>query len=180
MCPACYVIVADSQSAAEEKRAYIARWPSRWTALVLLSEVLNFDFAPRTWTPSSPTRSCAAVLAAASATGWSRSAASPTRRVRDFVHFSGRGTIGEFPIFCGTPAAVADQMEEWFTGRACDGFVLAATHTPGAYEDFARLRGARAAAPRPVPHATTPATTLRENLGLPRPSAADCRAAARA
>ena len=30
-------------------------------------------------------------------------------------------------------------MEEWFTGRACDGFVLAATHMPGAYDDFARL-----------------------------------------
>ena len=29
----------------------------------------------------------------------------PNPTVRDFVHFSGRGTIGEFPIFCGTPAA---------------------------------------------------------------------------
>ena len=29
-------------------------------------------------------------------------------------------------------------MEEWFTSRACDGFVLAATHTPGAFEDFTR------------------------------------------
>ena len=30
-------------------------------------------------------------------------------------------------------------MEEWFTGRACDGFVVAASHVPGTYEDFARL-----------------------------------------
>ena len=30
-------------------------------------------------------------------------------------------------------------MEEWFTAPACDGFVLAATHMPGAYEDVVRL-----------------------------------------
>lgn len=62
----------------------------------------------------------------------------PNPTVRDFVHFSGRGTIKEFPNFVGTPSEVADQMEEWFTGRACDD-VLAATHTPGAFEDFTRF-----------------------------------------
>ena len=30
-------------------------------------------------------------------------------------------------------------MEEWFTGGACDGFVIAATHSPGAYEDVVRM-----------------------------------------
>ena len=30
-------------------------------------------------------------------------------------------------------------MEEWFTSGACDGFVIAATHSPGAYEDMVRL-----------------------------------------
>ena len=29
-------------------------------------------------------------------------------------------------MFCGSPTQVADQMEEWFTAPACDGFVLAA------------------------------------------------------
>ena len=97
--------------------------------------------------------------------------------VADFVHFSGRGTIREHHTFAGTPKAVADQMEEWFTGGACDGFVLAATHMPGAYEDFVRLvvpelqrRGLY-----PKDYA---GQTLRENLGLPRPTAADCRRAA--
>jgi hypothetical protein len=27
-------------------------------------------------------------------------------------------------MFCGNPQQVADQMEEWFTAPACDGFVL--------------------------------------------------------
>ena len=30
-------------------------------------------------------------------------------------------------------------MEEWFTTGACDGFVLAATHFPGAFEDVVRM-----------------------------------------
>ena len=39
----------------------------------------------------------------------------------------------------GMPEQVADQMEEWFTAGACDGFVIAATHLPGTYEDFVRM-----------------------------------------
>jgi alkanesulfonate monooxygenase SsuD/methylene tetrahydromethanopterin reductase-like flavin-dependent oxidoreductase (luciferase family) len=42
-------------------------------------------------------------------------------------------------MFCGNPRPVADQMEEWFTAPACDGFVLAATSMPGAYDDAVRL-----------------------------------------
>ena len=66
-------------------------------------------------------------------------------------------------------------MEEWFETDACDGFVLAATHCPGAYEDFVRLV---------VPELSAEAcsgdqytgTTLRENLGLARPDCATPRA----
>jgi len=41
--------------------------------------------------------------------------------VRDFISISGRGTVKEHPMFCGSPKQVADQMEEWFTAPACDG-----------------------------------------------------------
>jgi hypothetical protein len=30
-------------------------------------------------------------------------------------------------------------MQEWFDTRGCDGFVLAATHLPGAFEEFVRM-----------------------------------------
>ena len=42
-------------------------------------------------------------------------------------------------LMVGTPHAVADQMEDWFRDGACDGFVLWPTHSPGMFEDFARL-----------------------------------------
>jgi alkanesulfonate monooxygenase SsuD/methylene tetrahydromethanopterin reductase-like flavin-dependent oxidoreductase (luciferase family) len=39
----------------------------------------------------------------------------------------------------GTPAMIADIFEDWFTGGACDGFVLPWAVFPGTYEDFARM-----------------------------------------
>ena len=99
--------------------------------------------------------------------------ANPT--VRDFLHFSGRGTLRELPTFVGTPAMVADQLEEWFTSGACDGFVLAATHMPGAYEDFARLVIPELQR-RSLFRRDYPGTTLRETLGFKRPTRDDWRA----
>jgi hypothetical protein len=65
-------------------------------------------------------------------------------------------------------------MQSWFEAEACDGFVLAATHMPGAYEDFVRLvvpelqrRGAF--------RREFGGVTLRENLGLPRAAPFDWR-----
>ena len=73
------------------------------------------------------------------------------------------------PRFVGTGAQVAEQMAEWFHADACDGFVLAATHMPGSFEDITRMV---------VPHLQRgglfrkayEGTTLREHLGLARPA----------
>ena len=37
------------------------------------------------------------------------------------------------------PTELADYFEEWFTTPACDGFVIAGTHMPGAFEDLSSL-----------------------------------------
>ena len=87
----------------------------------------------------------------------------PTRD--DFVRYSNRGTVREMPHFVGTAATVADQLQEWFERPACDGFVLAATHVPGTYEDFVRLVVPELQR-RGIYHQDYAGTTLRENLGL--------------
>lgn len=70
----------------------------------------------------------------------------------------------------GGPKEVADRLEELFTTRTCDGFVVAATHIPGSYVDFVthvipelQRRG--------LYHTDYAGPTLRENLGLKRPVA---------
>ena len=78
------------------------------------------------------------------------------------------------PLFVGSASDVADGLEEWFTSGACDGFVLAATHMPGAYEDFVRLVVPELQR-RGLFHADYAGNTLRENLGLPRPGRGDWR-----
>jgi FMN-dependent oxidoreductase (nitrilotriacetate monooxygenase family) len=177
ICPACYVCVAETQAMAEEKREYIRALATPIDAVVLLSEALNFDFASKPMDSEFTDDE----LAKLSWSGFKERVVSvsgkPNPTVRDFVHFSGRGTIGEFPIFCGTPTAVADQMEEWFVGKACDGFVLAATHTPGAFEDFARFVVPELQR-RGVYHKDYRGETLRENLGLPFPHQGAVSAAA--
>ena len=89
--------------------------------------------------------------------------------VEDFIRYSGRGSLEELPVFSGTASQIADLMEQWFTEGACDGFVLAATHMPGAYEDFTRLVVPELQR-RGLFHQEYSGGTLRESLGLSRPS----------
>ena len=138
--PAIYVVPGETRTQAEEKMALIESLARPEDALELLSEVLNFDFATKTLDEpftkpelDSMTGLRAIIDRVVSQSG----TATPT--VRDFVQFSGRGTVREFPTFVGSPGEIADQMEAWLTAEACDGFVLSATHVPGAYEDFVRL-----------------------------------------
>jgi alkanesulfonate monooxygenase SsuD/methylene tetrahydromethanopterin reductase-like flavin-dependent oxidoreductase (luciferase family) len=82
-----------------------------------------------------------------------------------------RATLLQGPRFVGTGPEVADQMEAWFAGGACDGFVIAATHVPGAYEDVVRLVVPELQR-RGVFRDRYTGTTLRDHLGLERPAVA--------
>ncbi len=62
-------------------------------------------------------------------------------------------------------------MEEWFEGDACDGFVIAATHVPGAYEDVVRMVVPELQR-RELFRTEYTGATLRETLGLERPAVA--------
>ena len=166
--PAVYCVVGETKGMAEDKAAYIERLADPLDALVLLSEVLNFDFSTKNEDePFSDAELAAISGLQAMRDQVVRASGKPHPTTRDFVEHSGRGTLREFPRFVGTPAEVADGLEEWFATEACDGFVLAATHMPGAYEDFVRLVVPELQR-RGLFHRDYSGTTLRENLGLPR------------
>jgi alkanesulfonate monooxygenase len=68
----------------------------------------------------------------------------------------------------GTPAQIADEMEEWLFTDACDGFNIMFPYVPGGLDDFVdqvvpelQRRG--------LFRTEYEGATLRENLGLPRP-----------
>ena len=166
--PAVYTVVGETQAQAEDRRAVIDQLVKPIDGLVLLSEVLNYDFAAKPYDEPFSQEEMDGISGiqafrdrVINLSG--RSNPSP----RDFVEFTRRGTLDEFPVFMGSPTQIADQMEEWF-GSACDGFVLAASQVPGAYDDFVRLVVPELRRRR-LFRTEYEGATLRENLGIPRP-----------
>jgi FMN-dependent oxidoreductase (nitrilotriacetate monooxygenase family) len=68
----------------------------------------------------------------------------------------------------GDAKAVADVMEEWFTERACDGFVLVPPYFPVAFDEFIDLVVPELQR-RGIFRREYSGSTLREHLGLPVP-----------
>jgi FMN-dependent oxidoreductase (nitrilotriacetate monooxygenase family) len=168
LAPAIYCVIGETRAMAEDKLRYIEGLAHALDSLVLLSEVLNYDFAAKGMDePITDAELAGMTGLQALRDRVVKQSGSKNPTPRDFVRYSGRGTLHEMPRFVGTPREVADGLEEWFTGRACDGFVLAATHMPGAYEDFARLVVPELQR-RGLLHREYAGSTLRENLGLPR------------
>jgi FMN-dependent oxidoreductase (nitrilotriacetate monooxygenase family) len=178
VCPAVYCIPGETEAAAEEKRALIEGLARPVDGLALLSEVLNYDFASKRMDEAFTDEELAGIKGLQAIRDRVVSASGKKNpSLRDFVEISGRGTIREFPCFVGTPGRIADEMAAWVEGEACDGFVLAATHMPGAYEDFVRLVVPELQR-RGVFRRGYQGATLRDNLGLPRAAPFDWRTAA--
>lgn len=77
------------------------------------------------------------------------------------------GSFGGLAIV-GTPATIADQMEEWLFGEACDGFNVMFPYVPGGLDDFVD-KVVPELQRRGIFRREYQGATLRENLGLPRP-----------
>lgn len=166
---ACYVNVAETAELAEEKRAFTEALAKPIDGLVLLSEGLNFDFSSKDLDSEFTDEELKRLSWGGYKDRIVQLSGKPNPTVRDFVHYSAKGTTREFPNFTGTASQVADQMEAWFEGRACDGFVLIASQYPASFEDFTRLVVPELQR-RGLYHQDYAGTTLRENLGLPRPA----------
>ena len=164
-------VAAASKSEAEDKWAEIIKLPLEIDALSLLSEALNFDFAKKGM--DEPFTD--AELDEMSGLQGIRDRVTSVKKnptVREFIEISGRGRVHNAII--GGPKEIADQLEAWFAAPACDGFVLSATHVPGAYEDFVRFVVPELQR-RGLFRKDFAGATLRENLGLQRPEISSWR-----
>ncbi len=86
--------------------------------------------------------------------------------VRQLAQYVG-GSFGTLELI-GTPALIADQMEEWLVTAGCDGFNVMFPYLPGGLDDFVD-RVVPELQRRGLFRREYEGTTLRENLGLPRP-----------
>ena len=138
--PACTSVVAETRAEAEDKVALIDSLPKLADQLSLLSELVNYDFARKGLDEQFSQRRTGELTGgkAVRRSRYHGHRQSQSERAR-FHRGDRRGTFHDHVRFIGTPRDVADGMEQWLAEPACDGFVVAASHVPGAYEDFVRL-----------------------------------------
>jgi alkanesulfonate monooxygenase len=162
--PGCLVVVGDTVDEAREKRELLDSLVHPDSGIASLSIALGHDAsqfdldAPLPDIPESN----------ASKSGRERVIARARRdnlTVRQLAQIA--GSYGGLAMV-GTPKTIADQMEEWFFGEACDGFNIMFPWVPGGLDDFVD-RVVPELQRRGIFRREYEGETLRENLGLPRP-----------
>jgi alkanesulfonate monooxygenase len=162
--PGAFVVVGDSVEQAREKRALLDSMVHYDSAIASLSVQLGTDasgFDPDGQLPDIPETN-------ASKSGRQRLvdvAARDKLTVRQLAQrVGGYGGLA----FVGTPASIADQMEEWLTTEASDGFNIMFPYLPAGLDDFVD-KVVPELQRRGIFRREYEGRSLRENLGLPRP-----------
>ncbi len=162
--PGCFVVVGDTMSEAREKRALLDSLVHYDSAIASLSIALGHDasgFDPDAPLPDIPESN-------ASQSGRERAielARHEHLTVRQLAQRLG-GYAGLAMV--GTPAIIADQMEEWLVSHASDGFNVMFPYLPGGLDDFVD-RVVPELQRRGIFRREYEGKTLRENMGLPWP-----------
>jgi FMN-dependent oxidoreductase (nitrilotriacetate monooxygenase family) len=162
--PGAFVVIGESDAEAREKRERLDSLVHYDSSISSLSIILGHDasgFDPDGPLPDIPETN-------ASQTGRKRAIELARREnlsvrqlARRFGGFSGLS-------FTGTPAHIADEMEAWLLGDACDGFNVLFPYLPEGLDDFVEKLVPELQR-REIFRREYEGTTLRENLGLPRP-----------
>jgi FMN-dependent oxidoreductase (nitrilotriacetate monooxygenase family) len=170
LCPMVYTVVGESKAHAEEReQMFLEDLVDPKASLTLLSELMNYDFAGLELDAPITDELIESVSGIRGLVQNLRQhIGTETVTLADLAGH--RATLLQGPRFVGTGPDVADQMEEWFNTDACDGFVIAATHSPGAYEDVVRLVVPELQH-RGVFRDAYTGSTLRDRLGLSVPQA---------
>src|SRR6187399_522892 len=163
--PACLVMLGETREEAQKKRDLLDSKVNYANAIASLSIALGHDaskFDPDKPLPDDIPESNASV------SGRERAIALGKRENLTVRQLAQRlGGFGGLAMV-GTTKTVADEMEEWLTTKASDGFTIQFPYLPGALYEFCdqlvpelQRRG--------LYRKEYEGKTLRENLGLPRP-----------
>ena len=162
--PGAFVVIGSTVDEAREKRALLDSRVNYESSLASLSIALGHDasgFDPDGPLPEIPETN-------ASKSGRERVIALAKREnltVRQLAQrLGGYGGVA----FVGTPATIADEMEEWLETGGSDGFNVMFPYLPGGLDDFVNLVVPELQR-RGIFRREYEGLTLRENLGLPRP-----------
>ncbi|ODT22813.1 MAG: monooxygenase [Kaistia sp. SCN 65-12] len=163
--PGAFVVVGDSLDEAKEKRARLDSLVNYDSGIAAVSIALGVD--ARKFDPDKPLPDDIPETQA-SKSGRDRVIELGKRENLTVRQIAGRlGGYGGLGMV-GTPQMIADQMEEWLVGEACDGFNVMFPYLPGGLNDFVD-KVVPELQRRGLFRKEYEGKTLRENLGLPRP-----------
>jgi len=164
--PGLLVCVAETHEAAVKKYEYLQDLIDPITGLQLLSKRLDYDVSgfpidgPLPDIPRNKTSSTRVDL-------FIEIARRENLTIKD-LYLRVAGARGHYEII-GSPIEVADLMEEWVADGACDGFNIMPPVFPSSLHDFIDLVIPELQR-RGIYRTAYDGNTLRENLGLTRPS----------
>ncbi|PZW47082.1 alkanesulfonate monooxygenase [Humitalea rosea] len=163
--PGCLVVVDETVEKAQAKRALLDSLVHYDSAIGSLSIALGVD--ARGFDPDGPLPDIPETEASKSGRERAiRLARRENLTVRQLAQRLG-GYAGAAIV--GTPATIADTMQEWLEARACDGFNIMFPYVPGGLDDFVDMVVPELQR-RGLFRTEYEGTTLREHLGLPRPA----------
>jgi FMN-dependent oxidoreductase (nitrilotriacetate monooxygenase family) len=162
--PGVLVIVGDSLEEAREKRALLDSGVHYDSGIASLSIALGHDAS--TFDPDAPLPEIPETNASKS--GRERVVSLAKRENLTVRQLAVRaGSYGGLAMV-GTPAMIADQMEEWLVTEGSDGFNIMFPYLPAGLDEFVD-RVVPELQRRGLFRREYEGKTLRENLGLPRP-----------
>ena len=162
--PGAFVVVGESEQEAKDKRARLDSLVSYDSGIAALSIAAGVD--ARKFDPDGPLPDLPETNQSKS--GRERVMALARREGLTVRQIAGRlGGYGGLGMV-GTPAMIADQMQEWLETEASDGFNVMFPYLPGGLDDFVD-KVVPELQRRGIFRTEYEGRTLRENLGLPRP-----------
>jgi alkanesulfonate monooxygenase len=162
--PAAFVIVGDSIDQAREIRARLDAGVNYESAIASLSITLGVDASK--FDPDGPLPEIPETNASKSARiGTINLARRENLTVKQLAQR--QGGYGGL-AFVGTPASIADEMQNWLEQEGSDGFNIMFPYLPGGLDDFVN-KVIPELQRRGIFRREYEGKTLRENLGLPRP-----------
>jgi FMN-dependent oxidoreductase (nitrilotriacetate monooxygenase family) len=162
--PGAFVVVADSLDEAREKRALLDTFVHYDSGIASLSIALGHDvsgFDPDSLLPEIPETN-ASKSTRERVINWARAEQLTIRQLAQRIGgYSGLEMVG-------TPAMIADQMEQWLVEEGSDGFNVMFPYLPAGVDEFVD-KVVPELQRRGIFRREYQGSTLREHLGLPRP-----------
>jgi len=125
-------VVAQTRAEAEEKYERIKSYIPLEGALAWISGHFGLDFSTFDLDEVVQNLEVPGVQGLFESIIYAKGGAPVTVREAALIYAQGMG----MPVAVGTPADIVDQMEEYVEVGGADGFMLAATYTPGCFEEF--------------------------------------------